>query len=417
MLATFAVYFYSNPRPQDFYDYTFRIAEAFLHGRLGLTEAPPSWLNEMVPFGGVYYSVFPLGSVLTVLPVALLKRAHLIKSFPAGTLAALVASAAALLTFLLSGRHGDSVSRRLLLAFSVVFGTWMWCNLAFAGAWQLALGFAVVGELGAIYFSLVRRRPVWAGFFFALAFGNRSEVVFTAPVFIYFLLRGAGVGDAVSVNKAGGSGESQGRRPGRPAQETRARTLAPSRGQLVTLSQFCLVPLALGLLTLAYNYARFSSAIDFGYARIPGVLQEPWYKHGIFSVRAIPLNAEKMIFEPWKRITQYPYLVPTGFGGSIFLSCPLLLLLFRRGARDKGAKAAAWLAIAGLTFILWLHGNPGGWQYSYRYAMILLPWMFLILLENGSAKLSKSEAALSLASMAVNGYATYLFLWTDYVRP
>jgi hypothetical protein len=124
-----------------------------------------------------------------------------------------------------------------------------------------------------------------------------------------------------------------------------------------------------------------------------------------------------MIFEPWKRITQYPYLVPTGFGGSIFLSCPLLLLLFRRGARDKGAKAAAWLAIAGLTFILWLHGNPGGWQYSYRYAMILLPWMFLILLENGSAKLSKSEAALSLASMAVNGYATYLFLWTDYVRP
>ncbi len=416
-LGTFAVYLYSNPRPQGFYDYTFRIAEAFLRGRLGLTEAPPSWLNEMVPLGGAYYSVFPLGSVLTVLPVALLKRADVIKSFPAAALAALAASAAASLAFLVSGRYRDSTRRRLLLALTVVFGTWMWCNLAFAGAWQLALGFAVVGEFGAIYFSLIRRRPLWAGFFFALAFGNRSEVVFTAPVFIYFLLRGPTGGAAVSDGKAGEAQDTRVRKAEGTAQGTPARAPALSRGQVTTLIRFCIIPLALGVLTLAYNYARFSSVIDFGYARIPGVLQEPWYQHGIFSVRAIPLNAEKMLLEPWKRIGQYPYLVPTGFGGSIFLSCPLLLLLFRRGARDKGAKAAAWLAIAGLTFILWLHGNPGGWQYSYRYAMILLPWMFLILLENGPAKLSRPEAALSFASVAVNGYATYLFLWTDYVKP
>lgn len=416
-LGTFAVYFYSNPRPQHFYDYTFRIAEAFLHGRLGLTSAPPSWLNEMVPLGGMYYSVFPLGSVLTVLPVALLKRADVINNFPASTLAALIASATALLSFLLSGRYWDSARRRLLLALSAVFGTWMWCNLAFAGAWQLALGFAVVGQLGAIYFSLIRRKPLLSGLFFALAFGNRSEVVFAAPVFIYFLLREPRGGAAVSGGEPGEPNDARARKHARPARETLARTPALSRRQLATLLQFCIVPLALGVLTLAYNYARFSSAIDFGYARIPGVLQEPWYQHGIFSVRAIPLNAEKMLFEPWKRIGHRPYLVPTGFGGSIFLSCPLLLLLFRRGARDRGVKAAAWLAIAGLTLILWLHGNPGGWQYSYRYAMILLPWMFLVLLENSPAKLSKSEAALSFASVAVNAYATYLFLWTDYVRP
>jgi hypothetical protein len=41
---------------------------------------------------------------------------------------------------------------------------------------------------------------------------------------------------------------------------------------------------------------------------------------------------------------------------------------------------ASWLAIVVLTLALWLHANPGGWQFSYRYGMILLPWMFLILL-------------------------------------
>ena len=31
------------------------------------------------------------------------------------------------------------------------------------------------------------------------------------------------------------------------------------------------------------------------------------------------------------------------------------------------------------------HRNPSGWQFSYRYATILLPWMFLLLAGNGPA--------------------------------
>ena len=44
------------------------------------------------------------------------------------------------------------------------------------------------------------------------------------------------------------------------------------------------------------------------------------------------------------------------------------------------------------------HGNPGGWQFSYRYATILLPWMFLLLAGNGPAKLSLIEVSLFAAS-------------------
>jgi hypothetical protein len=111
----------------------------------------------------------------------------------------------------------------------ILLGTWMWCNLAFAGAWQLALGLGVLGQVGALYHLLIRRSPLLAGLFFALAFGNRTEVAVLAPLFVYLLMR-------------------------HPAPEPGGR-----RGAWRPILAFLLVPAALGVLTLLYDYARFSS--------------------------------------------------------------------------------------------------------------------------------------------------------------
>jgi hypothetical protein len=379
----------------EHFDYTYRIAEALLQGRLGLTETPPSWLNEMVKVGDRYYSVFPLGSVLSMVPFALLKSAEVIEVFPARFIAAFLAAVAALFFYLLSGKEKISTTRRVLLALFPVLATWAWCNLAYAGAWQLALGFALLGESGALYFTLVNRRPLLAGFFFALAFGNRTEVLLVAPIFIYLLCRPD-------------SDEPRG---------------ASFRDQLFAhrwdVAKFVVIPIVLGLATLAYNHARFDSIADFGYMRIPQVAQEEYFKHGLFSIYSIPRNAWAMLFEGWKIAESSPYLIPHGFGGSIFINCPLLLLLFRfrTSRRNRTLIVVSWIAIVVLTLVLWLHANPGGWQFSYRYGMILLPWMFLILLNNGKNQISKLEAALFLISVAINAYATYLFLWTEYVKP
>jgi hypothetical protein len=35
-----------------------------------------SWMVEMIPFESHYYSAFPLGSVLTLVPVAFLEKIH-----------------------------------------------------------------------------------------------------------------------------------------------------------------------------------------------------------------------------------------------------------------------------------------------------------------------------------------------------
>ena len=393
--GVFLIYWFSSPEPMAHFDYTYRIAEALLHGRLGLTEPAPSWLNEMVQVGDRYYSVFPLGSVLSMIPLAVLKSLNVIEAFPARFVAAFLAATTALFFYLLSGKQQITTLRRILLALFPVIGTWAWCNLAYGGAWQLALGFALMGEAGALYFTLVDRRPLLAGFFFAIAFGNRTEVLLVAPVFIHLWTR---------------------EDPLKKDQGDLWTRLQAHRSEIIWLLA---VPFVLGIATLAYNYARFGSIADFGYMRIPQVASEEYFKHGLFSPYSIPRNAKAMLFEGWKVAEQPPYLIPHGFGGSIFISCPLLLLLFRfrKRIRDWGLITASWIAILVLTLALWLHANPGGWQFSYRYGMILLPWMFLILLINGKSKTSKLELMLFLISVAINAYATYLFLWTDYVKP
>ncbi len=383
----FLAYYFANPKPVSFYDYTFRMSEALLHGKAGLDEQPPSWLNEMIPFNGKYYSAFPLGSVITMLPLAILKQLGIVQSFPGVFVAALLAALITLLLFLLSAKYDLGIYQRVILTLLPVLGTWMWANLAFAGSWHIAIGVAVAGQLAALYFILIQPKPFLAGLSFALAFGNRTEILLLAPIFFYLLYRTYPPG-----NNSGLS-------------------------FLKAIDRFVAIPIALGVATLLYNYVRFHSFFDFGYARIPGVLQEIEYQHGIFSIYAIRGNAYAMLLEPWRRITQFPYLVPAGFGGSILLSCPFLLLLFKLGARHATLKLIAWCAIGILTLLLWLHGNPGGWQVSYRYGAELLPWMFLILLESSPRKPTPIEVTLFVVSVAINAYSAWLFLYTNYMHP
>ena len=124
-----------------------------------------------------------------------------------------------------------------------------------------------------------------------------------------------------------------------------------------------------------------------------------------------------MIAKPWEWRAKFPYLVPDPFSSSILWSSPFLLFALRFGARDKILKYASWLAVGLLTLVLWMHGNSGGWQFSYRYAMVLLPWLLLIILQSSPRKISRLESAAYGISFAMNAYATWLFHWTDYMKP
>src|SRR5207248_10196426 len=88
--AAVAFYFSTNATLHDL-DYTTDIASALLRGDLGLREKPPEWLNEMIPHGDRYYSAFPLGAVLSMIPLALLPKARSIHNSPAHDLVSVIA--------------------------------------------------------------------------------------------------------------------------------------------------------------------------------------------------------------------------------------------------------------------------------------------------------------------------------------
>jgi hypothetical protein len=64
-----------------------------------------------------------------------------------------------------------------------------------------------------------------------------------------------------------------------------------------------------------------------------------------------------------------------------------------------------------------MHGNSGGWQFGYRYAIAILPSVFIIMLENAPKNISTLEWAAYIVSFVANGYATWLFHWTDRLKP
>src|ERR1700757_812197 len=123
LFATLSFYFSTNATLHDL-DYTSEIASALLRGHLGLREKPPDWLNEMIPHGDRYYSAFPLGAVLSMLPIALLQKAGLIHNFPGHVLAALIAGLCIYFFFQLTKAFGGdyasqksaAVARRILMA-------------------------------------------------------------------------------------------------------------------------------------------------------------------------------------------------------------------------------------------------------------------------------------------------------------
>jgi hypothetical protein len=424
LLAALAFYFSTKPTLRDL-DYTCEIASALLRGDLGLREKPPDWLNEMIPEANRYYSAFPLGAVLSMVPIALLKKASLIQDFPARILAALVAGACVYFLFQLTrafeagycSLKPSPLLRRLLLTMFPIFATWTWCNLGMAGSWQIALGLALLGETAALYFTLVRPAPFIAGAFFALAFGNRTELLITAPLYLYLFWRHSPVvgrsaavpADPIDCPVISAS-ESGSQRAIEDRSGWRKEAL---RENAAMVFDFMSLPTALALLTAAYNLARFHSIFDFGYLHIPDVREEPWYEYGLFSLHAIPWNVYKTFFEGFRDNPDFPFLSFPPFGCSIFLSSPFLFLMFRPGG---AYKTVCWIAIGILTFVLWCHGNAGGWQFSYRYGMILLPWTFLLLTGNGRPKTTTIELSLFGVSVAINAAATWLFLWTDKIQ-
>ncbi len=372
------IYLFTASRDRQDFDYFVRLADAFLHGRIYLTEAP-SWLNELIPKDGVWYVAYPPMPAILLVPFVWAFGPE----FPQQVASCLFAGIAVGLAWLVFGRFELSIRDRLGLTAVFGFGTALWYVAEVGSVWYLSHVVAVMFSMAAILLALDqdRRRPFVVGLLLGGAAMARLPVGLTAPFFIALL---------VAVD--------------RPLRLPAAGERSAAVLRIVLFALGLAIPAAVYAL---YDVARWGGVMDQGYVLIPGVLEDPIYaKHGILAIEYIPRNLFAIFLRSWNYVDDPPFLQPSRWGLSLFLTTPLFAWLFRARWRDP---RVAWALIATAIALVPIvtHGNVGITQFGYRFSLDVQPLLFVVLAVGFARGMSRWAWAASLASIAICAYAIW----------
>jgi hypothetical protein len=343
------------------------LAAAWLEGRLDIPAA--TGIAELIPAADPSRAnvPYPPAPALLAVPLAWLPMELAARLLALGALGALFA-----LALLVARDLGIGPGGRLALAAGLGGASGLWFLGAVGSSWLAAqlvgLDFALAALL------LAPRRPLLAGLFGALAIAARIPVgLGLAPLLLYRL-----------------------------AANRRARALP------VALLGALPVLLLWGL----DNLARFGSPLENGYALIPGVLSEPWFRDGISSLSYLPRGLEAALLRVPGRLDGAA--VPDIGGMAVWIVAPATLapLLAVRAARPSPrtllALAALLLALLpGLT-----HGTWGFTQLGYRFAYDALP-AGLFLAAAAAPSCRRGARRTALAALLVAGATVNLWAWLE----
>ncbi len=135
--STFIIYSLTSGGPTP-YNYFVRLADAFLHGRLYLTEAKP-WFSELIPINGRYYGYYPPMPALVILPFIAFKGLTFDQTF----VSILLGSFNSVLIYLFfkkflynNGKKSNIVAIAISILFA--FGTIHWYLASVGSTWYFA---------------------------------------------------------------------------------------------------------------------------------------------------------------------------------------------------------------------------------------------------------------------------------------
>jgi len=399
-LLAWPVYAWLNHARSADLNYFVPLADAFIHGRWGLIEAP-SWLNELVPWHGLYYVVYPPMPALVVLPAVILFGPGFEQAWASILLGA--ANVAIMATVL----RGMGVRRGPLIVLSLVFafGTIVWYSAQAGSSWHFAHVVATFFMLLAIRACQLDARTALIGLLFGAAVLARLPLILAFPFFGAYLIDRAEREAADDWTVFGALGAD---RP--PFWRTRV-----GLRHLLDLG----LPLASGLAILmvgyfAYDYLRFGTPFENGYALIPGLLQEDQYKNGFFSVLNIPRKLYALFLTGPVEVGEFPWIQPRQLGGlSIFLTTPLFIWSIK-ARRPDWFGLGAWAAVVLTLIPILMHADPGGAQFGFRYAQDFYPFLFLLTVRGLGGRIS-FEAWVAIAiGVLINVWgmgATYFDWW------
>jgi hypothetical protein len=363
-LAWFAHAWINHERPADL-DYFVPLADAFLHGRLGLTEGP-SYLNELVPTAdGLFQVVYPPAPALVLLPVVWVFG----RAFEQAWASILLGALNVVLAWQVIGAMGVTRGPRLVLSLVFGFGTIAWFSAQAGSSWHFAHVVAMMFMLLAIRACQRDARPGLIGLLFAGAVLSRLTLALAAPFFVAYLIDRSA---RQSLDDRTVFGALTAVRP--PAWQ-----VPPAWRAFLEHGSVAAAALVVALAGyFVYNHLRFGSPLENGYALIPGLLQEAQYQHGFFSVVNIPRKLYALFLSAPLQVADFPWIQSRQLGGlSIVLTTPLFLWALRARRLDWFGLGC-WASVALILVPILLHADPGGAQFGFRYAQDLYPFLLLL---------------------------------------
>ena len=395
-VAAFVGYSILNLGHRADLDYYVPLANAFLHGRLFVLDHP-SYLNELVPYGGQYYVVYPPAPAVLLMPFVLVFGPTFDQARVSIALGAVDVALAGAVAYRVVGPR-----RWIWVLFAVLFGfgTTIWYSVQSGNSWQFAQVCATLFLLLAIL-DAQRDGPPWRiGLLLGGATLSRLPTLLAVPFFLaYFAWR------ADRQRRRGPAGTTFGALGGSTGTIRSAR-LDWSRLALgvVPFGLALAIPL---LAYAAYNVARFGAPLQEGYSLIPGLMQEYQYRYGFLAIESIGRNLFAMLLSVPNQVDTFPFIQPRTLGGlSIFLTTPAFIWAFR-AHRPTWFQVGAWASILAIIVPIILHADTGGSQFGYRYAIDFYPFVFLLMIHGMRGRLNAERRAAVILCFLVNAWGMW----------
>ena len=383
-LISFLIYYLTSfGKPTPFNNFV-RLADAFIHGRLYILENVP-WL-ELAVYNNKFYTVPPPMPAILIIPIVYflgLDTNQTIASIFLGSLNALLA-------FLIARSVTKNKSVQLWATLMFVFGTIHWWVATSGDVWMFSQVTSVTFLFLAIYFSLKEKNPVLTGLLIGASYLSRLPTILSLPFFL-----------AVYSD----------------------RWLEKSNEKVKTYKIIIKPLLLLGfgvgifiILNFIYNYARFGTIFDKSYYLIPGILEESWYKKGIFDITYIPRHLNVILFAIPKFKSELPYIYPSWNGMSIWVTTPAFIYSFFAEIRNR-LVIGCWISILLIAFADFTHGTWGFAQFGYRFAVDFYPFLFLLTIKGIGDEIKWYHKLLIIIGVLVNLWGVlwiFKFGWTWY---
>ena len=275
-----------------------------------------------------------------------------------------------------AGHSARTPREDVWLAVFFAFGTaHFWCSVL-GQVWFTALIVGATFNLAFVYFAIDARRPLLAGLCLAAAFSTRAALVFAA-VFFYHQLY-------VMWHRG----------------EARADLIR----RFAWFSAPCLV---VGVTLLIYNYARFHDPMEFGHRYLANGSIPRIRDFGLFHPDFINRNLTAAFTLVPKMKSTVPYFQISKHGlGLVFTTPALFFVLWPR--RQSEISRSLWLTLLVVFIPILFYQNTGWIQFSYRFAIDILPYG-IALLAIGGRPISRWFKGLIVYGIIISAFGAVTF--------